>query len=167
MIAYYTKYFPGSIFVNYAIISFADIVSTIYIPLLSYYVSSVKNVVRINLILICLFSLLYILLVPHYPKLSILGIFVLRMCLNGILNFIFHMNQAIFPTEFRSLAAGSMNFVGRLFAASSLIVVEYTSKPIVFVLTVNLLVLVSSNGLINEPNSESVDDKIPNSREDS
>jgi hypothetical protein len=172
MIAYYTKYFPGNFFVNYAILSFADSVSMIYITLLSFYVRGVKNVVRINLIVICVFSVIYILFVSRYPILVTLGIFILRVCLNGILSFVYHMNQALFPTEFRSLASGSMNFVSRLFAASALIAVEYTSMPIVFVLTINLAVLVSSNGLIHEPKSKKTEfqsggDSIPHSFEDS
>ncbi len=151
MIGYYTKYFPGSFFVNYAIISSADSGSMIYVAVLSYYIRGVKNVVRFNLTVICAFSAIYILFVSRYPILVPFGIFVLRIALGGILNFVYHMNQALFPTEFRSLASGSMNFVARIFAASALIVVEYTTMPIVFVLSINLVVLALSNGLIHEP----------------
>jgi len=64
------------------------------------------------------------------------------------------MNQALFPTEFRSLVSGSVNFVSRLFAASALIAVEYTTMPIVYVFVINLVVLVLSKSLIREPKSK-------------
>jgi hypothetical protein len=50
-----------------------------------------------------------------------------------------------------------MNFVSRLFAASALIVVEYTTQPIVFVFTIGVIVYFLSNGLIREPRSKNVD----------
>ena len=117
LIGYYTKYFPGNFFVNYAILAFADCVTMIYLAVLSHYVRRVKDVVRINLLLICACSGTYICLVSRYPILVPFGIFVLRVALGGITNYVYHMNQALFPTEFRSLASGSMNFGSRLFAA--------------------------------------------------
>ena len=172
MIGYYTKYFPGNFFFNYAIVASADSVSMMYITLLSFYVRSVKNVVRINLLLICACSGIYICFVSKYPILVPLAIFFMRVNLAGIGNYVYHMNQALFPTEFRSLASGSINFVSRLFAASALIAVEYTSMPIVFVFTINLAVLLLSNGLIHEPKSknaelQSGENSIPHSFEDS
>jgi len=44
-----------------------------------------------------------------------------------------------------------MNFVSRLFAASALIMVEYISNPMIYVLTLGIVVLFASNGLIHEP----------------
>jgi Na+/melibiose symporter-like transporter len=127
LIGYYTKYFPGNFFFNYAIIAFADCVTMIYLAVISYYVRRVRDVVRINLLLICACSGIYICFVSRYPILVPFGIFVLRVALGGITNYVYHMNQALFPTEFRSLASGSMNCVSRFFAASALIVVEYTT----------------------------------------
>jgi len=127
LIGYYTKYFPGSFFVNYAIISLADCVTMIYVAVISLYIRRVRDVVRINLLLICACSAIYICFVSRYPILVPFGIFVMRVALGGITSYVYHMNQALFPTEFRSLASGCMNFVSRLFAASALIVVEYTT----------------------------------------
>ena len=92
MIAYYTKYFPGNFFVNYAILSFADSVSMIYITLLSFYVRGVKNVVRINLLLICAYSGIYICFVSKYQILVPLAIFLMRVTLSGNCNYVYHMN---------------------------------------------------------------------------
>jgi len=59
MIGYYTKYFPGTIFVNYAIVAFADCFSMLYITFLTSYMNRVKHVVKINLLIICVSSALY------------------------------------------------------------------------------------------------------------
>ena len=151
MIGYYTKYFPGTIFVNYAIVAFADCFSMLYITFLTSYMNRVKHVVKINLLIICVSSALYMCFVSQYPILVPFGIFVLRACTSSTLSYAYHMNQRLFPAEFRSLASGSMNFVSRLLAASALIVVEYTQNPIVFVFSVSIVVLFLSNGLIHEP----------------
>jgi hypothetical protein len=56
----------------------------------------------------------------------------------------------LFPTEYRSLASGTMNFFGRLCTAFSVVLVEYTAQPIMFVLVLSLGVFFAINGLITE-----------------
>jgi len=92
MIGYYTKYFPGNFFFNYAIVVSADSVSMMYITLLSFYVRGVKNVVRINLLLICAYSGIYICFVSKYQILVPLAIFLMRVTLSGNCNYVYHMN---------------------------------------------------------------------------
>lgn len=43
-----------------------------------------------------------------------------------------------------------MNFVGRLIGATSVILVEYTTQPVMFVLVICLFVFFAINGLITE-----------------
>ncbi len=75
MIGYYTKYFPGNFFFNYAIVACADSVSMMYITLISFYMRGVKNVVRINLLLICACSGICICFVSKYSILVPFAIF--------------------------------------------------------------------------------------------
>lgn len=92
MIGYYTKYFPGTIFVNYTFVALGDCFSMIFLYFLTSYVDRVKNVVRTNLIIVCASSALYICFVSRYPILVPFGIFVLRTCECSLLNYIYHMN---------------------------------------------------------------------------
>lgn len=92
LIGYYTKYFPGSFFVNYAILSVGDSVTMVYVAILSYYVKRVKNVIRLNLIAVIFFSVVYITFSDKYPILVPFGIFVLRVCLGSMPNYVYHMN---------------------------------------------------------------------------
>lgn len=57
----------------------------------------------------------------------------------------------LFPAEYRSLASGTMNFVGRGFTATSVVLVEYTSQPIIFVLLMSIGLVFALAGLITEP----------------
>jgi hypothetical protein len=70
-------------------------------------------------------------------------------------NYGYHINQVLFPVEYRSLASGTMNFIGRLIGATSVILCEYTSQPIMFVLVICLFVYFSMQGLIKEYDSNS------------
>ena len=62
----------------------------------------------------------------------------------------YHMNQSLFPTEYRSKVSGTINFIGRGFTALSIILVEYTTQPIMFVLILCLATFFSISGLIRE-----------------
>ena len=63
-----------------------------YITLLLFYVRSVKNLVRINLLLICAYSGIYICFVLKYQILVPLAIFLMRVTLAGIGNYVYNMN---------------------------------------------------------------------------
>ena len=66
----------------------------------------------------------------------------------------------LFPAEYRSLASGTMNFLGRGFTAMSVVLVEYTNQPIMFVLLMSIGLIFALAGLITEPeacNSEDDD----------
>lgn len=65
----------------------------------------------------------------------------------------------LFPAEYRSLASGTMNFIGRGFTAFSVILVEYTSRPIVFVLIMSAALIFALGGLITEANVPIEDSK--------
>jgi hypothetical protein len=50
-----------------------------------------------------------------------------------------------------------MNFVGRLIGATSVILVEYTTQPVMFVLVICLFVFFAINGLITEQQNKGED----------
>ena len=75
----------------------------------------------------------------------------LRLNMGTLQSFGYHINQLLFPTEYRSLASGTMNFIGRMFQASAVILVEYTSQPVMFALLLSLMVFFAIGGLITEP----------------
>ena len=85
------------------------------------------------------------------------------MNLAALQNFGYHINQMLFPAEYRSLASGSMNFISRGFTAVSVVLVEYTSNPIIFVLLMSAGLIFALAGLITEPksnNSKNKDDEF-------
>lgn len=86
-----------------------------------------------------------------YPIFVIFGILILRLNMSSLMNFGYHLNQHLFPVEYRSLASGTMNFIGRSIGAFSFILVEYTTQPVMFVLVISLFVFFTINGLITEP----------------
>lgn len=57
----------------------------------------------------------------------------------------------MFPAEYRSLASGTMNFIGRGFTAISVVLAEYTSQPIIFVLFISGGLIFVLAAFISEP----------------
>ena len=65
----------------------------------------------------------------------------------------------LFPAEYRSLASGSMNFISRGFTAVSVVLVEYTNNPIMFVLLMSGGLIFALAGLITEPTTKDPKDQ--------
>jgi hypothetical protein len=127
LVGYYTKYFPGNFFFNYAVLGVADAFTILYVHLISKYFKKLIYVINFGLISIVLWSSLFIGLQNLYPAVVPVGILALRLNLAALQNFGYHINQLLFPAEYRSLASGTMNFIGRGFTAISVIMVEYTN----------------------------------------
>ena len=68
--------------------------------------------------------------------------------MSALQNYGYHINQVLFPTEYRSLASGTINFIGRGFTALAVVLVEYTTQPVMFVLILAVSVFLAINGLI-------------------
>lgn len=60
----------------------------------------------------------------------------------------------LFPAEYRSLASGTMNFVCRGCTALAVLIVEYTSNPVMIVLMLSAALIFALSGLITEPTPE-------------
>ena len=91
LVGFYTKYFPGNFFVNYAILAFGDSVTMIYVTVLTYFFKRVKNVIRFNLIVIILFSIVCISFSGNYPAIVPFGILILRVGLWSMPRYVYHM----------------------------------------------------------------------------
>ena len=153
LVGYYTKYFPGNFFFNYAVIGVADAFTILYVHLISKRVKKLINILNFGLASIVIWSIIFIGLQDVYPVIVPIGILALRLNLAALQNFGYHINQMLFPAEYRSLASGSMNFISRGFTAVSVVLVEYTNNPIMFVLLMSAGLIFALAGLITEPQS--------------
>lgn len=152
LIGYYTKYFPGIFFVNYGIMGFADMVSMPFQALVVRINNNqMPKAITFSLCTVGFFSAMFLLISDAYPMMVPMGIFLIRLSIVGLENYKYHVMQELFPVEYHSLAAGTMNFVSRGFTAVALIVVEYTSQPVIFVLVLSVAVQFVMRGLIREP----------------
>ena len=97
MIGYYTKYFPGSFYVNYGILGVADMFCMVYQSQIDrFFKNKVQSVVSFSLISIAAWSLLFLCLAGNIPRIVPLGIFILRLNLSGLENYRYHVVVALF-----------------------------------------------------------------------
>jgi hypothetical protein len=151
LVGFYTKYFPGSFFFNYAVLGIADSVTLLYVHLLSTYLKKLIYIINFCLVVAVIWSAAFVGLQSLYPAVVPIGILFLRLNLAALQNFGNHINQMLFPAEYRSLAAGSMNFICRGFTALAVLLVEYTSNPVMIVLVLSGGLIFALSGLITEP----------------
>lgn len=159
LVGYYTKYFPGNFFFNYAVLGIADAFTILYVHMISKRVKKLINILNFGLVSIVIWSLIFIGLQDLYPAIVPVGILALRLNLAALQNFGYHINQMLFPAEYRSLASGSMNFISRGFTAVSVVLVEYTNNPIMFVLIMSGGLIFALAGLITEPTIQNTKDQ--------
>lgn len=165
LLMYYSKYFPGSMFVNYSIQSFADIICMSYISLVNTYFKNIQEILKYLLTMVILFTMLQLtnerfLYHCSWHTLSVpLLIFIIRLHVVGIQNYQYHANQILFPVDMRGEAFGLVNFVARPFAAFSTILCEYTSSPLSFVLVLSLLSTQAVQHM-----SEMTDESVPKTK---
>lgn len=142
---YYSKYFPGSMFVNYSIQSLADILCMSYISVVNQYFKNIREILKYLLEMVILFTMMQLtndrfLYHCSWHTASVpLLIFIIRLHVVGIQNYQYHANQILFPVDMRGEAFGLVNFVARPFTAFSTILCEYTSSPLSFVLILSVL----------------------------
>lgn len=151
MLAYYTKYFPGSFFINYSLLGVADVLTAPYTLILTKVFKNTKKVCNFILLSTVIWSVIFIVLIDQYPLSIVFGILTLRLNLASLGNLTYHICQQFFPTEYRSLVSGSMNFIGRSFGALALILVEYTQTPLNFVFLICLTSFITNKSLMREP----------------
>lgn len=57
LLMYYSKYFPGSMFVNYSIQSLADILCMYYISIINRFFKDVRDILRFLLQMVIIFAM--------------------------------------------------------------------------------------------------------------
>lgn len=90
MIGFYTKYFRGNMFINFAMLGIADTFSLVYITLISGFFD-VKGVIRFTLVSVSIISMLFISLQNKYDWVTPVGILLLRLQMNGLENYRYHL----------------------------------------------------------------------------
>lgn len=57
LLMYYSKYFPGSVFVNYSVQSLADVLCMYYIAIINKFFKDVRDILRFLLSMVIVFAL--------------------------------------------------------------------------------------------------------------
>ena len=152
LLLYYSKYFSGNFYLNYACQGASDIISMGYINFISKRSGSAIMTLKILLYSVLLFTFMELVvtdtvILQLYPNLqaSIIPILLLliRMNVGSIQNYGYHINQLLFPIMMRGPSYGITNFVSRPFASIATIVVEYTKHPLLFIVPLILIALMS------------------------
>ena len=135
LMSYYSKYFPGDFYINYAVQGLAEIMSMWYMKLLSVVTDSIQTHVNILMYKMIAFTLLLMLFtetsmfkVDHSMQTTVVAslIFVIGLCSRSTQNYGYHINTELFPVMMRGQACGILNLVSRPFASAATIIVEYT-----------------------------------------
>lgn len=136
MLDFYVKYFPGSVFFNKALFGLVDAAGLFYIQFVQKFFKSVANMVRVTMASTILLCLLY-----TVAPLSFIPavIALIRMQVNSMMSYGYHINQCLFPVLMRGTVFSLANAVSRPFVASAAIVAEYTSNPLIMVMIASII----------------------------
>ena len=145
LIIYYSKYFKGNFFINYSAQGFSDCVTMVYVNYLSKKyqnspngLSKLLKFLVISLVLLCCVQLF----ITHSGLISDqiltfivpINIMLMRLNCTSVQNFSYHVNQILYPVLIRGKAFAYTTFASRPFGGLSIVLTEYTDKPMVFVL---------------------------------
>lgn len=160
LLAFYSKYFKGSFYVNYEVQGISMMFTMIWVTLLQSK-TSVPNVVRVLVGLTILFSVATLCIqrwgsIEQIDILFPIMLTLTRLQVASIQNFGYHINQFLFPVMIRGQAYGTINFISRPFAAFATILVEYTTSPMLYILIFSCASLFFIN-LIEEPKVKPVE----------
>ena len=151
LIIYYSKYFKGSIYVNYSISGCAEMVSFIYVRVLLRK-RTVKEFLRFLISWIVILTMILIFFeesgfIPDNILVVVMAVmvFLIRLQVVSVSNYGYHINTQVFPILTRGKAYGITNFVSRPFAAMAPIVTEYSDKPLIFILVFSFISLFTIN----------------------
>lgn len=92
LVGYYTKYFPGNFFVNYAVLGIADGFAMLYVHFISKYLKKLIYVINFGLVSSVLWSTIFIGVQDIYPTLVPIGILALRLNLSALQCYGYHIN---------------------------------------------------------------------------
>jgi len=153
LIDFYVKFFPGSVFFNKGFFGLCDASAILYIKVLEKKLVTVPLVIRFALVMVILFSLIYMVLANSYLFLIPVMVGLTRLQINAILAYSYHVNQFLFPTLMRGAAYSMTNFVSRPFIGMATIITEYTKNPMVIVCILSILNM-GTTFMISEPADE-------------
>lgn len=136
LIAYYSKYFKGDVFVNFTMAGLSDSLSMLYAAALTARFS-LQTSILIFYILIIFLSILMTLVLNNSSEemaLYLVPIFVLavRLQSSALQNYGYQIVQDLFSVLLRGQVYGITNLVSRPFSALSTILTEYTRQPLMY-----------------------------------
>lgn len=125
LVGFYTKYFEGNFFVNYAMLGIADAIAFGYVKVLSTRFST-PSLIRILLLGVLFGCFLFLYVSEPYPSLIPFLIIIIRMHVSAVLNYGYYINSFLFPVLLRGNVYAITNVICRPFSALATLVVEYT-----------------------------------------
>jgi hypothetical protein len=142
LVGFFIKYFPGNIFVNFAMFGLADICASFNIRA-SLSKMNIKQIYRIYLVCLSVISFMFYLFVDNHGIkdgiiVPVLLLF-MRLYVYSCFNISYYSNTALFPTLLRSKVFSTTNSFCRPFTMLAPMVVEYTQIPSVILLVLALL----------------------------
>lgn len=128
LIGFYVKYFPGNVFVNFAMIGFADAFANLMNRSLQAYFNT-KQVYRILLIGLTIMSASFFFTVDSGYITNFMAIasmiFAMRLFINGCFALSYYTNCQLFPTLLRSKVFTTTNAFARPCSMMSPLIAEY------------------------------------------
>lgn len=154
LIGYYVKYFPGDVFVNFLMMTVAEVIAPICLLFVQgKYVT--KHVARYLLLGAAFCSFLYI-VNDHFGYIALVPFIILgiRIFVKAIYSLGYYANGKLFPILVKSTIFSLTNGIGRPFSALSTMVTEYTSSPGEIIMITSLVFMAVCNLLPDSDNTE-------------
>jgi hypothetical protein len=160
LIGYYVKYFPGDVFVNFLMMTVAEVIS----PLVLYFTQRrivTKYAARYLLFGAAVMAMLYIINehigTDYWIPFLILGI---RIFVKAIYSLGYYANGKLFPILVKTTIFSLTNGIGRPFSALSTMVTEYTKSPGEIILITSLIFMSVTTLLPNSDDTEQEIEKL-------
>ena len=148
ILAFYLKYFPGSLYTNSFAMAFSDIASY----LISGYVLRVLGLTKsviVSLVAAGAGALLYML---FFHQVALIPVFIV-MCRIGnsmLLNIVYVTNNTLFPVQFQASSFGILNFVSHIAAVSAPLLAEIPDPFPFMVYLVNCAVAIVASMFLRQ-----------------
>ena len=160
LIGYYVKYFPGDVFVNFLMMTIAEVIAPVVLFLVQgKYVT--RYVARDLLLGAAFMAFLYI-VNEHFGYVTLVPFIILgiRVFVKAVYSLGYYANGKLFPTLVKTTVFSFTNGVGRPFAALSTMVTEYTHSPGEIIMITSLIFMTVCNLLPNSDNTEQEIEKL-------
>ena len=160
LIGYYVKYFPGDVFVNFLMMTIAEVIAPIVLFLVQgKYVT--KYVARYLLLGAAFCAFLYI-VNDHFGYVTLVPFIILgvRVFVKAVYSLGYYANGKLFPILVKTTIFSLTNGVGRPFSALSTMVTEYTSSPGEIIMITSLIFMTVCNLLPNSDDTEQEIEKL-------